>query len=344
MKELFVPKEFRTEALERIKSINSVIRSFQDQNLKLTLRQLYYNLVATNEIPNKASAYDSLGSLLSDARLAGLVDWDAIEDRGRAPFTPDHWDDLSDFSTDVLRSFRLNRWQGQRFYLEVWVEKQTLAGIVQPITNEYHVTFLANRGYSSQSTMYDSAKRFIAACAGVEDIQCQTCSGSGACGNCDGDGLDPDTQDGTCSRCVEGKCIVCSGSSKVRDVVKEPRILYIGDHDPSGEDMVRDIRDRMTMFGVSGIRVLKIALTKPQIERYDPPPNPAKLTDSRARAYIDKHGDDSWEVEALPPAELNKIIRYALDKHVDRSKMDLIVSVEQAEKRRMEAFAKSLRR
>ena len=76
-------------------------------------------------------------------------------------------------------------------------------------------------------------------------------------------------------------------------------LFYLGDFDPSGEDMVRDVKDRLEMFGVE-LEVEKLALTKAQIAQYNPPPNPAKMTDSRAAAYVEKHGSSSWEVDALP--------------------------------------------
>lgn len=78
--------------------------------------------------------------------------------------------------------------------------------------------------------------------------------------------------------------------------------------------MVRDIRDRLIEFGVPNLTVEKIALTMPQIRRYKPPPNPAKVTDSRAKAYIDKFGDQSWEVDALPPREMNRLVELAIER------------------------------
>lgn len=90
---------------------------------------------------------------------------------------------------------------------------------------------------------------------------------------------------------------------------QEPVILHLGDHDPSGCDMSRDIRDRLAMFIGREIEFRRLALNMPQIETYGPPPNPAKLTDSRCQGYIAKHGDESWELDALDPAVLADLIR-----------------------------------
>lgn len=112
-----------------------------------------------------------------------------------------------------------------------------------------------------------------------------------------------------------------------RDLV----LLYLGDHDPSGEDMVRDVRERLEMFGAE-LRVEKIALTMTQVRKYNPPPNPAKVTDSRAAGYIAKHGDSSWEVDALPPRVLAATIRDTMSEIVDQDAMDEVIAREDKDK------------
>jgi hypothetical protein len=86
-------------------------------------------------------------------------------------------------------------------------------------------------------------------------------------------------------------------------------LIHLGDHDPSGIDMTRDITDRLTMFaGRYAPAVRRIALNMDQIEQYGPPPNPAKTTDSRYADYQALYGDDSWELDALDPATLSELI------------------------------------
>jgi hypothetical protein len=168
-------------------------------------------------------------------------------------------------------------------------EKDALSGVLRPLAREFHVTMMVNIGYSSQSAMYDSASRFMAA----------------------------------------------------SDAGKECKLFYLGDHDPSGEDMVRDIRDRLEMFGAT-VEVEKIGLTMAQVERYNPPPNPAKLTDPRSAEYVDKHGAVSWEVDALPPEVLNRLVRGSITEIVDGKKMDEIKRREEADKRRLLAAVREI--
>lgn len=297
----FISKRFSAASEARIVQCNDIIENYLGQGLRLTLRQLYYQLVTRNFITNEEKSYKNLSTLVSDARLAGLMDWDAIEDRVRQPRLPTQWDSIQDLVEAAVSGYRLPRWEGQDYYVELWVEKDALAGVLRPLASEFHVTMMVNRGYSSQSAMYESAGRFKENAYEDDD---------------DGDGN--------------------------RSQKKEPLLFYLGDHDPSGEDMVRDIRDRMQTFGVYDLTVEKLALTWEQIRQYNPPPNPAKISDPRAAAYIAKHGNNSWEVDALPPELLARIIRAAFLPVVDMNKMKKITAKEERDKIALRKVAENL--
>ncbi len=93
-------------------------------------------------------------------------------------------------------------------------------------------------------------------------------------------------------------------------------ILYFGDFDPSGRDMVRSLEERIAFFGTSP--TLKIcAILKSDIEDYDLPPDFTKSTDSRQAAFVAEHGDISVELDALPIQILRTRIREAVEEHMD---------------------------
>ena len=282
--EQFKEINFKPRSRELIEQCNSIIEEYQQDGLRLTLRQLYYQLVTKNVIPNEERSYKNLSSLVTDARLAGLMDWDAIEDRVRQPAIPLEFESIQHRVDTAIQNYRLNRWEGQENYVELWVEKDALAGVLRPIAHEYHITLMVNRGYSSASAMYESANRFI--------------------------------------------------TEQDKNLV----LLYLGDHDPSGEDMVRDVRERLAMFNAP-LDVRKIALTMAQVRRYNPPPNPAKVTDPRAEKYIAEHGNHSWEVDALPPRVLAQTIRGELNDLVD---MDLMNEVKKREAKDKEFLKKAV--
>ncbi len=277
---------FRGESLDRIDQIKHVLSGYPGQ--QLTARQVNYQLIARGLVENTVRNYKKTTSLLANMRYAGLVDWDVIEDRGREPISPSEWDNVSELAESALRSFRLPRWRGQACYVEVWVEKAALAGVLKPIADKHHVTLMVNKGYSSASAMKAAANRFNSSPALYSTL------------------------------------------------------LYLGDHDPSGEDMVRDVRDRLTEFGVRHLEVRKLGLTMDQIRTFNPPPNPAKITDSRAAGYIAKFGTQSWELDALPPNELNQLVDNAIKSLIDTELMAEVIAEENRDKARLRAAVQSL--
>lgn len=110
---------------------------------------------------------------------------------------------------------------------------------------------------------------------------------------------------------------------------QRPIILHLGDHDPSGIDMTRDIEERLSLFAQTWVEVKRIALNMPQIEEYQPPPNPAKLTDTRAGAYVAEHGYESWELDALSPTQLNALVNEEIEAYIDPVKFDDKVEAQQ---------------
>lgn len=105
-------------------------------------------------------------------------------------------------------------------------------------------------------------------------------------------------------------------------------VVHLGDHDPSGIDMTRDIQERLEMFEVQ-TDVRRIALNMDQIDQYSPPPNPAKITDSRAGGYIRQHGRSSWELDALEPSVINQLIQDETRQWLDQELWDEVEEREQ---------------
>jgi hypothetical protein len=158
-KELFVPKKFRTESLARIAQVNEIVVEYQAMGFAMTLRQVYYQMVSRGLIENKKTEYDNLGSLISTARLAGLLDWSAIEDRTRRVNYHSSWDDPEEILRGAAEGYRENPWNDQESYIEVWIEKEALAGVITPVCDRWRVPYFSCRGYVSQSAQYAAGKR-----------------------------------------------------------------------------------------------------------------------------------------------------------------------------------------
>lgn len=110
---------------------------------------------------------------------------------------------------------------------------------------------------------------------------------------------------------------------------KEAIIIHLGDHDPSGMDMTRDIEDRLWGFGAT-VEVRRVALNWDQVTKYQPPPNPAKLSDSRARKYIEQFGYESWELDALEPGIMRALIETEVTAYRDDEVHDQVLEAERS--------------
>ena len=257
----------RKESLALIDVCNKIIREYTAAGYVLTLRQLYYQLVSRDIIPNKQSEYKRVGSIVNDGRLAGLIDWDALEDRTRNVRSISHWDSPEQIIDAVANQYAIDKWDTQDVRPEVWIEKDALVGVIERICNELDISYFSCRGYTSQSEMWGAAQRFI-----------------------------KNAKNG-----------------------QKTHIIHLGDHDPSGIDMSRDIEDRIRMFmthhigHAAHLEFTRIALNMDQITQYQPPPNPAKSTDSRFQGYMNEHGDESWELDALEPQVLADLVRAKVD-------------------------------
>lgn len=261
---------------------NEVIARLGALGYQLTLRQLFYQLVKANVIKNKQTEYKRLGNILNEARLAGLVDWDAIVDRTRFLQGVNHHTDPEDIIKTAGEAFWLNKWTDQEFRLEVWVEKDALVQVIEKACRPLDVDYFSCRGYTSQSELYGASKRIMRY---LEDGQ-------------------------------------------------KPVIIHLGDHDPSGCDMTRDIIDRIntfiTPYGHEEIQVERIALNMAQINQYHPPPNPAKNTDSRFADYKARHGTSCWELDALDVEVIDDLITKKVKSFIEDDKWDAAVEREKA--------------
>lgn len=157
----YTPKNFRSDTLSIINQANVIIAEYEQQGFDLTLRQLYYQFVARDLIPNTQRDYKRLGGIINDARLAGLIDWDSIVDRTRNLQSRGHWNSPREIMRSAETGYHIDFWARQKYRPEVWIEKDALTGVFAGICNELDVPFFACRGYNSQSEMWGASQRFL---------------------------------------------------------------------------------------------------------------------------------------------------------------------------------------
>ena len=310
---------FSTSSEDVISKANKILESYAAQGYDLTLRQLYYQFVSRGFIANKDTEYKKLGSIVNDARMAGRIDWDYITDRTRNMRQNAHWDSPHSIIEACAGQYLIDKWRDQGNYVEVWVEKDALVGVLEVACKPIDVPYFSCRGYTSQSEMWSAGQRLLKQLRGGKKVT----------------------------------------------------IIHLGDHDPSGIDMSRDIEHRISVFVEHHLiqdhakahpRALgeeidayvdslqrsyrptkfylsRIALNMDQIREYNPPPNPAKITDSRAKQYIAEYGDESWELDALEPAVLTELIQSSVRELLDGEKWEAAEAEEARQRRSLEKCA-----
>lgn len=120
-------------------------------------------------------------------------------------------------------------------------------------------------------------------------------------------------------------------------------ILYFGDFDPSGEDMARSLKDRLGKLG-STPDIRKVALSLDDVERYQLPPNFTKTTDSRRAAFVERFGDVSVELDALPAPVLRARLVEEVEKHMDMAQLKQVQALETEERTKLKAALQAIGR
>lgn len=263
---------FRADTTALIVYMNGLIETYQRQGFTLSVRQLYYQLVARDKIENTDRSYKRVASIINDGRLAGLIDWDAIEDRNRDIEIRSRWDSGASIIDACASSYHMDMWDNQFTRPYVIVEKAALVGVLGTVCRRFDVPLLAARGYPSVSIVREMVEEHIGPA-------------------------------------------LASG--------QQVEVIHLGDHDPSGIDMTRDLQDRFQMFiepdDFDRFTLSRIALEMSQIEEKRPPPNPAKTTDSRFQGYRKKFGDESWELDALEPSYMSDLVENHIEQFIDKS-------------------------
>ena len=246
----------------------------------VTLRQLFYRLVAAAELPNTLTAYKGLSRETAAARRAGT--FRDLEDNGREIHAPLTFESPDDALGWLRRLYRRDRTEFQDTSVYLGVEKNTMVAQLRAWFGEQGLPVIALRGYASQTY--------------VDEI--------------------------------------------VHDATRHDRpavLLYAGDFDPSGEDILRDFLDRT---GACFADVVRVALSAEQVAAYGLPSAPGKTTDTRAKGFAARHGQlVQVELEALDPTDLRRLYEEALDPFWDMSAFERSLAREAEDRAELAAIS-----
>lgn len=269
------------EKLRTIQEANRIIESYQAKGYDLTVRQIYYRFVALDlfpedrtwvQLPNKKWVRDPNGTKNAEPNYTWLGD---VLGEGRMTGRID-WNAIVD-RTRTLRT--LAHWDSP-------------ADIVRSAAYSFRIDQWKDQPYRPEVWVEKDAL------VGIFERVCQE---------------------------LDVPLLSCRGYTSMSEMWgasqrllsykrqnQAPYIFHFGDHDPSGKDMSRDIQDRLYVFTRHELEFDRLALNMNQIESYKPPPNPAKVTDPRAKAYIQEFGEESWELDSMEPEVLTGLVRTAI--------------------------------
>ena len=291
--------------------VRDAVRILQEEQ-PVTLRQLYYRLISTGSLKNSVSEYRRLGQVMTRLREAGDIPYDWIVDHTRATIKPSSWSGLSDFGDAARDAYRKDLWASLPAHVEVFVEKDAVAGTIQPITSQFDVALRVCRGYSSVSfageiaTLYHRIQKPIYAYY---------------LGDFDPWGFDLERDLREKLKRYSGVPLICDSDHLDED----------DDDDVMGEDIARLLRKKVAEVG-SGIVWTRLAVIEDDFDEFDLIRLPVKQSDKRAKAFVKRHGESCAEVDAIPPTELRRRVEDAINSHIDQerwSKLKAIEAVEQ---------------
>ncbi len=156
---VYLPKRFTKAHDSIIKRANVFLEAYAEAGIQITLRTLYYRFVAKGWITNEEKSYKRLGKIIRQARLAGRIDWEHMEDRMRSLSELQHFEGAEDALKTLSRWYHVDMWASQKYRPEVWIEKDALGGIFKQVCERYDIPFFCCRGYTSLTEMWRASLR-----------------------------------------------------------------------------------------------------------------------------------------------------------------------------------------
>lgn len=255
----------------------ALIANWAEENAPVTVRQIFYRLSTQDAIPKSENGYKTVVRLCSKMRRDGEIPFEYFADNTRWQRRPRTYDSLTDAIALTAETYRRSMWQNQNGLVEIWCEKEALAGVIYEVTSRWDVPLMVVRGYPSLSFVHGAAQELLAS-----------------------------TKKG-----------------------KESHLFYLGDHDPSGVDIPRKIKEDLHEFAPGARWTFdRVAVTREQIAAWDLPSRPTKKSDSRAKNWE----GDSTELDAIEPDRLRSLVENCITSIINTHELESTLRIERLEK------------
>jgi hypothetical protein len=268
-------KRFR-RTKDAITSIKNAIIDILEKDNPQTVRQVFYALTVRSAIKKEEIEYQrTVIRLLGELREAGTIPFEWIADNTRWQRKPTTFTGIEECLNATAKHYRRDLWAAMPVYVELWCEKDALAGVLMEETERYDVPLMVAKGYASLSFLHSAAMMILAK-------------------------------------------------------QKHAYIYHFGDLDPSGRDAARDIEAKLRRYTPGAeIHFECPAVTREQVEQWNLPTRPTKMTDSRAKKF---GSDTSVELDAIPAAKLRELARECIERHIDKHQLSILRITEESER------------
>jgi hypothetical protein len=276
---VYSPSPIKSRRVRRTRlamaSIRNAIRDILESDHPQTVRQVFYALTVRGAIVKQEIEYkQTVIRLLVEMREAGEIPFEWLADNTRWMRKPSSFTGIEACLNSTSNFYRRDLWAAMPAYVEVWCEKDALAGVLMEETEVYDVPLMTARGYSSLTFVHAAAMT-------------------------------------------------------IRAKGKPAYIYHFGDLDPSGVDAARDIESKLRRYAPDAeVHFERPAVTREQVEQWDLPTRPTKMTDTRAKKFV----GTSVELDAIPARKLRELVRECIERHVDQRQLDVLKVAEASER------------
>jgi hypothetical protein len=281
-------------------NVLEIFQMYQD-HLPLTNRQIFYRLVGAYDYPKEEKAYNRLCEYLVRARRSGKVPFSYIRDDGTINFPSGGYYGEKSFWDEVISSadrYNLDRNFFQDQKIEVWCEAGGMVPQLHRVALPYGVPVYSTGGFSSVTVTHEISQRVV------------------------------------------------------RD--NRPTVfLHIGDYDPSGQSIYEAMSEDVETF-VYQLKAAKdkydfiqpdcdfyydrVALTASQVDEYNLPTAPPKVTDSRTERWVGQ----TCQAEAMAPDDLANLLKGAILEHINTDLHEEILDWEEKDRTELRAMLRGL--
>jgi hypothetical protein len=229
--------------------------------------------------------YGAAQRIILKLRRGRCVSYGKIVDSTRRRFRPSSWNDITAFMETVASAYRLDFWTRQETHVEVFVEKDAMSGVLEPVTRELNVNLNVTRGFCSETMV-------------VEIAQCWN------------------------------------------TITKPIQVYYLGDHDPAGLDIERDLRKKLGAMCDRGFNWDRLAVTAQDFFDSDVIGFPVKKQAARIKwePYVNQFGDRCVEVDAINPGDIRDRLKAAIESHIDLAEWERLRQIEELERQSVKQF------